>query len=553
MKHMPTIKNPKTIISVERERSSLNIKKRLQRLVLIGLFAFATNGLFAHGVVVSNLAINGQNTALGFSLVNFDITWNNSWRNNTTTNNWDACWVFVKYRKKAEITWQHATLNYVDGTSTGDGHTAPSGSTINTTSDGKGIMIYSSTNIAPQTVNYTGAKLRWNYGTDGLTHNDSIEIAVFAIEMVYVPQGNFFVGDGSSTTLGGQFESGITGAALQITSEGALTLGGGGAGSLGNNNTSGMASVDDFTDVTSRPLPAAFPKGYNAFYCMKYEITQEQYVAFLNTLTRAQQNIRTATALAAGTTAVTNRYVMIGTSVMSFRNGIRCDAIIHTSNPITFYCDFNGNGTPNEAGDGQNIACNYLSWADLAAYLDWAALRPMTELEYEKAARGNQAAVANEYAWRSTSITQATGISNSGANNETASNAGANAAYGNVAGVQGPLRVGNFGQGVNTRVGVGASYWGIMEMSGNLWERTITIGNTTGRAFTGTHGNGILNATGDADASTWPGTGATGAGFRGGIWSFDVEHLRVSDRYRASFTYGPRDHNYSGGRGVRVL
>ena len=30
----------------------------------------------------------------------------------------------------------------------------------------------------------------------------------------------------------------------------------------------------------------------------------------------------------------------------------------------------------------------YISWPDLLAYADWAALRPITELEYEKAARG---------------------------------------------------------------------------------------------------------------------------------------------------------------------
>jgi hypothetical protein len=38
----------------------LNIKKRLLRLVLIGLLAFTSNGAFAHGVVISNLAINGK-------------------------------------------------------------------------------------------------------------------------------------------------------------------------------------------------------------------------------------------------------------------------------------------------------------------------------------------------------------------------------------------------------------------------------------------------------------------------------------------------------------
>ena len=45
-----------------------------------------------------------------------------------------------------------------------------------------------------------------------------------------------------------------------------------------------------------------------------------------------------------------------------------------------------------------------LSWPDLCAYADWAALRPMTELEYEKACRGPNNPVLGEYAWGNTSI-----------------------------------------------------------------------------------------------------------------------------------------------------
>lgn len=523
-------------------------KKQFNYFTILSLLIFVSNIIFANNVTVSNVSLTGQNTMAKYTHVKFDIAWENSWRTSSGPSNWDACWVFVKFRKKTETTWHHATLS-----STSGNHTSPANSTINASSDGKGIFIYHSSDMASGNVNYTGAELRWDYGVDGLVADDLVEVAVFAIEMVYVPQGSFYVGDGTSTDIQGQFESGTSGTPFQITSEGALTLGGGGVGSLGNNNASGMSTDDDFNDVTSKTLPASFPKGYNGFYCMKYEITQGQYVAFLNTLTRAQQNNCTGTNLAAGTISVTNRYVMSNTSVRKFRNGIRCDATIHTSNPITFYCDFNGNDTPNEAVDGQNIACNYLCWADRTAYMDWAALRPMTELEYEKACRGNSSAVANEYAWGSTSPTQATGISNPGANNETASNGGANCAYDSGGGgVQGPMRVGNFGQGVNTRIAVGASYWGIMELSGNLWKRPISVGNTTGRAFTGTHGNGALDATGNADVSNWPNNEGIGAGFRGGGWDDSAIFMRVSDRNKAAGTGSLRGFN-GGGRGVRVF
>ena len=542
MKQIGIVEKYKNIVVVEKGNSFMKIKHYFMQLALFCLLVLFSNNMFSNNVVVSNLAINGQNTSNHSSLINFDISWDNSWRNSVGTTNWDACWVFVKYRKKAENTWHHATLS-----TTNSDHTAPTNSIIRTSSDGKGIFIYRSGDMLQGSVSYTGAKLQWNYGTDGLVDADSVEVCVFAIEMVYVPTGSFYVGDGTTTDIEGQFESGTSGAAKQITSEGSLTLGGGGTNSLGNNNASGMNTADDFNDGTSKTLPAAFPKGYNAYYCMKYSVTQEQYVAFLNKLTYTQQDTRTAIApnSAAGTGALK--------SDNAYRNGIDIMTPGVSSNtPAVYACNLDGDANYNETVDGQNIACNYLSWADLAAYLDWAALRPMSELEYEKTCRGDHAVVANEYAWGTTNITQATGISNSGANNETASNSGANCAYGNNSNVQGPVRVGCFGQGVNTREGVGASYYGIMEMTGNLWERCVTVGNNTGRAYTGIHGDGALDITGDANVSNWPVSSGTGSCFRGGDWNDVLVWLRVSDRIRGAKSYSTRGYSY-GGHGVRMV
>lgn len=277
---------------------------------------------------------------------------------------------------------------------------------------------------------------------------------------------------------------------------------------------------------------------------MKYEITQEQYVAFLNTLTYPQQQSRTVAApnSAAGTRAFSTNN----------RNGIEIMTPgVATALPAVYACDLNNNGIYNEPNDGQNIACNFLSWADLAAYLDWAALRPMTELEYEKACRGPAFPTPNEYAWGNITFTAATGINNPGANNETASNPEANVSAGNQAGVPGPMRVGNFGQGVNSREATGAAYYGIMEMSGNVWERVITVGNPQGRAFTDVNGDGTLDVDGNANQPTWPNASATGAGFRGGNWHGSYSYCRISDRRFASEAYSSRQ-NHHGGRGVRT-
>ncbi len=90
----------------------------------------------ANNLTVSNISLTGLDTVDNFILVQFDITWKNSWRVTGAPSNWDGAWVFVKYRVDGGP-WIHATLNLT-------GHTAPSGSSIDTPMDGKGMFIYRS-------------------------------------------------------------------------------------------------------------------------------------------------------------------------------------------------------------------------------------------------------------------------------------------------------------------------------------------------------------------------------------------------------------------------
>ena len=91
-----------------------------------------------------------------------------------------------------------------------------------------------------------------------------------------------------------------------------------------------------------------------------------------------------------------------------------------------------------------------------------------------------------------------------------------------------------------------------MDLSGNLWERPVTVGNSTGRSFEGRyHGNGALDSSGNPNVSTWPGTAATGSGLRGGDWDNVSTRARLSNRDAATGTNSSRLDNF-GGRGVRV-
>src|SRR5262249_10316729 len=123
-------------------------------------------------------------------------------------------------------------------------------------------------------------------------------------------------------------------------------------------------------------LTSAFPKGYNAFYIMKYEISQGQYADFLNATNSLVQSVHWLNS-----------------------NGSSRNTIVNTGTPPQQY-----------SSSRPDRACNYLSWADYTAFLDWAALRPPTELEFEKACRGTNIAVTNEYAWGSTTYTDANSI-----------------------------------------------------------------------------------------------------------------------------------------------
>lgn len=61
------------------------------------------SGLLANNITLSNITTTGQNTSAGtnnaanFTLVEFDLSWENSWRTSSAPNNWDAAWVFVKF------------------------------------------------------------------------------------------------------------------------------------------------------------------------------------------------------------------------------------------------------------------------------------------------------------------------------------------------------------------------------------------------------------------------------------------------------------------------
>jgi len=488
---------------------------------MIGLVA-----LYSNGLQFSNFSWNKA-----AQTVTFTVTWKNAWRYTDPPANWDAVWIFVKFRDcnaSANDPWTHGliSVNVSD-------HTFPA-NLEPVKSDGSGVGI----DPAP---NNTGVMVRpSSVGTFGtisgtitlkvtnLPMMGDYHIKVFGIEMVFIPEGSYLLG-----TLSGSHNS-INQAAYAFDAN-------------GNNsdphvpyfitseNSQTIRWAGNSTGVT---LPASFPKGYKAFHIMKYEITQGQYADFLNTIPSV---------------AAAARYPG------NFNNNR--NRLNNTGAPPNVYWS-----------DRPDRAQNYLSWADVSAYLDWAALRPMTEMEYEKACRGKGPVVIGEYAWGTTNITAGTTINVSPEDGtEIFSNAGANCTYNYVNfsggdGGYGPVRVGIHVMATpSTREDYGVTYYGVADMSGNVGEFVVIVSDSNSVSaaapFDGHWGDGYVDpSTGNHNEATWPpSTGYQDKwGGRGGGWNHYWQYQRVSQRWwcirrnwSSSSTASTSRSSGWGGRGVR--
>jgi formylglycine-generating enzyme required for sulfatase activity len=470
------------------------------------LVLLASGRLQANAITLSNFSYNQ-----GAQTVTYNIQWQNSWRLDSTALpfNWDAAWVFVKFRPcgaPASVAWTHGKVDPGAANSFGSLQPVAFGG-AQYFPDSAGVMLRRQTNGLFGNAAVTTVTMRIaNLPTTG-----QFDIKVFGIEMVFVPQGNYALG---SVTNSNAFAATTVGSDLTpitISTENAVTVF---AHNLGGVN--GTVA-----------LPAAYPKGNAAFYVMKYEISEQQYGGFMNTITSIAQGARYPGNL--------------GNS----RNELSATGT---------YPNIYQSTRPDRAQ-------NYLGWDDVMAYLDWAALRPISELEYEKVCRGLNPVVTDEYAWGSTNIVQLTSVSTPENGTEVSLITTANAHY-NFAfltggdGGNGPVRVGIFALPTSTtRDGAGAAYYGVMEMSGNLWEPCVAVRNETSNAgavaFTRNPGDGYLTATGAANVAGWPNVVAATQGWirRGGAWGTSNTSLRTSDR--SAFTWNGTRDDQMGGRGGR--
>ena len=241
-------------------------------LLLLGIFLSLQTA--ANNMLVQNVTTTGNNAAAKTIQVQFDLSWDNSWRDGI---NWDAAWIFIKF-KDVNGLWQHAQLN-----PTGFANGSGTANTVKVTSDKVGCWVYRSA-LGSGTFNASGMQLQWNYGLSGLNDVTGLEVRVFSTEMVYVPEGEFNCGKADY----GKFYQEI---GLEMGSyNGNLVVNQRLSPSVRLPSASystdvfkikGNTGIDFNNDGVIEN--SNFPTGYNAFYVMKYEITQQQFVDMLNT------------------------------------------------------------------------------------------------------------------------------------------------------------------------------------------------------------------------------------------------------------------------------
>lgn len=500
------------------------MKKKILLIVAICTLTNLQICTFANNLTISAIAVTQPVApAAPGGTVSFNVAWDNSWNIAAAPSNWDAVWLFVKFRDCAAASsaaYTHGTINAtkanhsfgtLEPMTTGDGATpsAGTGSVVQGAaldySGATGIMVRRSTNGSGSFSSAVTLRID-NLPNDATT----LTTSVYGIEMVYCPQGDFYIGDGDGITGSNSnyhFLNAAVGTAgpMQITSA---------------FETAASTLIVGWGPTTINNVSATFPKGQYGFYIMKHEISQGLYAEFLNCL-----GLSSAAQIArylgnVGTNR--NQTQLVGSTFLSTR---------------------------------PERAQNFIGWRDFSAFCDWACLRPLTELEYEKAARGLFAIVTNEYPWGMAgigAISQGNTFTAPGTETGTETVTGGNAVYGgnnptwtNGDGGQGPGRVGIFATALTTRQTAGAGYYGALEMAGNLREFYIGVHSTgASNTFTRTWGNGAVDANGDHDvAGGWPTAAyATGwgvatnlVGQRGGSWQSGAVYLQTSDRYEIPY------------------
>ena len=347
------------------------------------------------------------------AVIRFDIAWTGSWRHDV---NHDAAWVFFKFRVEGDDskTWRHVRLA-ADKILNPPGYgQAPAGAPLSfewgkSPADLKTFTAAGDTQfdfLVPDGEDgFTGMFVRradhgmglasgakitalWDLTTcPDVTKDTKVAIKAYGLKMVYVAEGSYYLGTGGDETYA-FYQS----QAERKQAAGTERIDDGNATMIVREPTKGEAEFPPYPVTSSAAIPtgkepgrlwargaepedggeipATFPNGYQAFYMMEQPIPQAAFAFFLNSLPPDLAEYHHED----GNHATDSGWAGV---------------IVHgkgdVENPYQFH-----------HGRLKSVCTWWLKWDDCAAFAAWAGLRPMTELENEKALRGPRYPVVNE-------------------------------------------------------------------------------------------------------------------------------------------------------------
>ena len=341
------------------------------------------------------------------------IEWRHAWRD---ARNHDGVWVVVRDRERPAT--PIAKLLPGGARSLGGGtHDAE----IAVTADGVGAFV--APRLTPGEERVDPVVLRVELRLAG----DSVPTSPFAtgLEMVYIPAGAFELGDADAQARaqGSLFavdEDPGAPTRYEVRDESAIAVADE-PGALWYE----VGGEPQYRGDRAGPIPEGFPKGTRAFWIMKREFRQGDWAAFLAALPPVARALRWRPPAASA-------------------EGAACFSLADVD------------GVPVASAPARPL--QFVSWDDTCALLDWHRLRPLTELEFEKAARGPVAPCALDFPW---GIADAAPVLRRVESTRDLRHDGAAAEAGGDAAA---------------RIARGASYFGVLDLAGSVWERVVAAG-----------------------------------------------------------------------------
>jgi hypothetical protein len=312
-----------------------------------------------------------------------------AWRHDV---NHSAVWVFFKVRLDGQAEWKHVRL-VADKDLNPAGYAQESGIKLDFMvprgDDGYVGMFVRLADHGMGDMKATGLTAIWDLQNTGIKKDTKVALKIYGLKMVYVAEGSYYLGTGGDETyafyqpqpekkqgaekerIGGPNASMIVRESVEsaaefppyyVTNSAAIPTG----------KTPGKLWAHGAEPEDGGVIPATFPNGYKAFYMMERPIPQAAYAYFLSSLPPELGEYHHEK----GDHATDSGWA-------GSISKVKDDA----DNPYQFF-----------HGRLKSTCTWWLKWDDCATFASWAGLRPMTELENEKALRGPRVPVVNEAA-----------------------------------------------------------------------------------------------------------------------------------------------------------